>query len=956
MKSIKRNRLRDAITVALVLGTTSFTGAAFAQEAGAEAQDLDTIVVTGTRIKSQTVTASSPVAEIGREEFDVTGATRVDDLVNQFPQMAPYFDSFANNGSTGYATANLRSLGPNRTLTLINGRRVQAGAGIDVDLSIIPAAMVQRVDLLTGGASAVYGADAVAGVVNFVLDTEFEGISLNAGYSAYQHNNDNDFIRPKLNARGFDYPDGNSGFSGASRNIDLAIGSSFADGAGHATAWLTWRQNDALFQGERDYSSCALSDSGSTCGGSGTAINPNFFFFDAANTLAGNGYTASINQNTGDWQKGFFERYNFAPVNYYQRPEDRINFGASVKYEINEHARPYVEMLYTNRENSVQIAESGTFFGQYLTLSCDDPLLNQQGGIYNPCNSVANGGLGLSDASDIGIYVGKRNIEGGPRFFDTTDNQYRFVAGMEGAINDNWSYDVSILQGATSTSTVGTNDFVGSRVTDALLGCPAGSFSGCLPYNVWVPGGVTAEAAAALSGAALDQTETKLQSFNAYVTGDLGFGFVDGANINLVTGFEWRKERFSYIADSVSQAGDFTGSGGPSLPLDGQTEVSELFFEAGVPVAKGDNWDFNLDLGYRYSDYDLSGGQNTWKVGFTSMLGDFRLRGGFNSAIRAPNIAELFSLQQVALFGGSDGCSGAVPVYTFAQCQNSGVTLAQYGSIPASPAAQYNQFIGGNEFLSPEKADTFTFGFAYNPIQGLDIAVDYYDIQIDDRIGTVGASTILTVCATTGELCDNITRNPLTGDLWLGEVGQVRNLTDNVGKLSTSGIDLNASYRWEMLEGNWFTSLVGTYTMEFNVEPLAGINDDASYDCAGLINASCQNPEWRSIYTLRYSRDLFSVNFRWRYTGSMDYINTDGSTGSVDGIVVANGGKVDAWNAYDLSGTFNVTDAIDLTIGVNNFTDEEPPMAGATLVANGNALGGYDQAGRFFFANLGVTF
>lgn len=955
MKPIKRNRLRDAITVALVLGTTSFTGVAFAQEAEAEAKDLDTIVVTGTRIKSQTVTASSPVAEIGREEFAVTGSTRVEDLVNQFPQMAPYFDSFSNNGAQGYPTANLRSLGPNRTLTLINGRRVQPGNGIAVDLSIIPAAIVQRVDLLTGGASAVYGADAVAGVVNFVLDTEFEGISLNAGYSAYQHNNDNDYIRPKLDARGFEYPDGNSGFGGASRNIDLAIGSSFADGAGHAMAWLSWRQNDPLFQGERDYSSCAFNNGGTACGGSGTAVEPNFIIDAYA---AGSDYetyndtylshldTDPASAGYGSHLGGFGNPYNYAPINYYQRPEDRINFGASVKYEINEHVRPYVEMMFVNRENSIQIAESGTFFGQTLAMNCDNELLG-----------TACSDLGIDPTDDLLVYVGKRNVEGGPRFFDTTDSQYRFVAGVEGAINDNWSYDVSILQGATSTSSVGTNDFVGSRVTDALLGCPAGSFSGCLPYNVWVPGGVTEAAASALAGAAVNQTETKLQSFNAYVTGDLGFGFVDGSNINLVTGFEWRKERYSFVADSVSEAGDFTGSGGPSLPLDGETEVSEVFFEAGVPVAKGDNWDFNLDLGYRYSDYDLSGGQDTWKVGFTSMLGDFRLRGGFNSAIRAPNIGELFSSNQIALWGGDDGCAGDTPTYTLAQCQNTGVTAAQYGNIASSPASQYNQYIGGNEDLQPEQADTWTLGFAYNPIQGLDIAVDYFDIQINDRIGTIGAATILDFCATSGnpDLCAQVQRAP-NGSLWQGNVGRVVNTTSNFGKLSTNGIDLNASYRWEMLEGNWYTSLIGTYTMEYVVEPLAGVDDTASYDCAGKISISCQNPDWRSIYTLRYSRDLFSLNFRWRYTGSMDYINTNGTNGSVDQILVANGGKVDAWNAYDLSGTFNVTDAIDLTIGVNNFTDEEPPMSGATLATNANALGGYDQAGRFIFANLGITF
>src|SRR5688572_10875342 len=293
--SFKRNKLRDAITFALVVGSASAfgAGAAFAQETPAAETtptEIDTINVTGTRIQSQTVTASSPVVEIQPEEFQYAGATRVDDLVNQYPQMSPYFDSFANNPSTGYPTIDLRGLGARRTLVLVNGNRLPPGAFEVRDISIIPASLVKRVDILTGGASAVYGSDAVAGVVNFILNTEFEGVSVSAGISAYQHNNDNDYMQEQMDARGFDYPTGNTGFDGVSTNIDVAIGSSFADGAGHAMAWLTWRKNDPLFQGERDYSSCALSAAGVpnplappsasryfACGCSPTNATGNFF-------------------------------------------------------------------------------------------------------------------------------------------------------------------------------------------------------------------------------------------------------------------------------------------------------------------------------------------------------------------------------------------------------------------------------------------------------------------------------------------------------------------------------------------------------------------------------------------------------------------------------------------------------------------------------------------------------
>jgi iron complex outermembrane receptor protein len=948
MQSIKRNKLRDAIAIALVVGATGFASTSFAQDAAEakEVKDLDTIVVTGTRIKSQTVTASSPVTEIGADEFKYTGATRVDDLVNQYPQMSPYFDSFANNGATGYPTANLRSLGTLRTLVLVNGRRLQAGAnGGGADLSVVPAALIERVDILTGGASAVYGADAVAGVVNFILNDEFEGVSLNAGWSGYQHDNDNKYLQGKMDARNFDYPTGNSGLDGESQSISLVVGSQFADGQGHASAWLTWRQNDALFQGQRDYTSCALNAAGNSCGGSATAPEPNFFLFGAT----GFGDIAHLNPD-GSWAAGQGDVYNYAPINYLQRPETKVNFGSTIKYEINEHAVPYIELMYSNRENEIQVAESGTFFGQYLSLDCADPLLGS-----------ACADLGMT--GPVGVYVGKRNVEGGPRNFKTTDATYRVVAGIEGAINDNWTYDTSLMYGSTDNTQVGINDFVSSRVTDALLGCPAGSFSGCEFYNVWVPGGVTASAASKLGGVKTNIINTTITMFEAYVQGDTGLGWVDGSNITMVMGYDWLKQTYNSEYDSISQAGDFAGAGGPSLPVSGETTVSELYMEANVPLFGNAGFlnSFDMQLGYRYSDYNLSGPENTYKIAFTSGLFDqdaLRLRGGYNRAIRAPSINELFSPQQIALWGGSDGCSGAAPVYTLAQCQNTGVTVGQYGSIPASPASQYNQRIGGNPDLTPEQADTWTFGFAYTPINNLDIAIDYYNVLIKERIGTIGASAILSGCAVnaTASLCDKIFRNPTTGDLWLGETGYIANLTSNFGEIETSGIDLNAAYSWDMLGGRWRTSIVGTYLLDWTIAPLKGVDDTATYDCTGLINAQCQNPDWRHIMELRYSNEMYTVNARWRYTAAMDYVNIDGTQGTVDKILQRNGNKQDSVSYFDLSGSLNINDYTSVTLGVNNVLDARLPMVGSTLAENGNFLGGYDAGGRFFFANIGINF
>lgn len=972
--TLKTTKLRDAIKFALVVGAASAmsTGAAIAQDEGTEdeAATLDAIVVTGTRIQSQTVTASSPVVEINREEFQFSGATRVDDLVNQYPQLSTYFDSFANNGATGYPTVDLRGLGAARTLTLVNGNRLAPGAFEVRDISIIPAALVSRVDILTGGASAVYGSDAIAGVVNFVLDTEFEGVSITAGYNAYQHKNDNEYIRGLLDARNFEYPTGSSGFDGASKNIDIAMGSSFADGAGHAMAWLTWRKNDPLFQGERDYSSCALAANGLSCGGSATNAAGNFYVFqtDPTDPDYFDGSSASLNPD-GSWLGAYGAPYNFAPINYYQRPDERYTFGTAIKYEINEHFRPYLELMYVNKRDSIQIAESGAFFTLVDGLTCATPFLGSL------CSD-----LGFDPTLPVGVYVAKRNVEGGPRLQEIENSSFRVLAGLEGSINDNWSYNTSFLYGQTTNSNQGFNDFLNDRIVDGLLGCPAGSFAGCVPYNVWVPGGVTAEAANALAGVSFNRTTTTMKQVNAYVTGDTGFGFgsANGENISLVAGVEWREETYDFRADTNSETGNFAGAGGPALPVAGGIKVSELFMEAIVPLVTDAGFlnSLNLDLGYRMSDYDNSGNEDTYKLGFSADMGMVRARGGYNRAIRAPNINELFAPQGIALWAGTDPCAGATPEFTLAQCQNTGVTAAQYGTIAANPAAQYNQFVGGNASQFPEKADTYTLGVIVTPIENLQISVDYFDIQLEEALDPIGANNILRGCALTGDafLCDQIFRNAVTGDLWRGSdintSGYIYNVDGNFGSQSFQGIDLGVNYRWDMLGGRFSTSLTGTYLLEQEITPLPDNNKILSYDCAGIISPACQSPEWRHIANVRYSRDWYTINLRWRYYGEMDY--KDPQTGApivADRLTCAVGtpvpsgapcrgdGGIDAFNYFDLSASAFIGENAEFTVGVNNIADKEPPMVGGALAPlNGNSPGGYDQAGRYFFTSVTFKF
>jgi len=1000
--------LRLAILAAITGGST----VALAQTP--QATELDRISVTGSRIQtSQTVTASAPVAEISAEEFKFSGTTRVEDLINQYPQMSPDQDAFS--GITGFPTADLRGLGADRTLVLVNGQRLPPG-GIRAesrDLSQIPSALVKRVDVLSGGASAVYGSDAISGVVNFVLDSEFEGISANIGYSGYQHDNDHGYLQSIMDndSRNIPYPRGNTSLDGISRDFSIALGRAFADGKGHAMGWVSWRENDELRQDARDYSSCALNAAGTACGGSPTSPEPNFLITRSLVDKDGNpllalnpdgsvltdpttgnpvqlrgGTSYHINPD-GTWGIGAPPTYNFSPVRYFQRPDKRITFGSALKYEINEYFKPFLDTLFSNTSTRIRNAESGTFFANELTMRCDDPLLRtfctdignfqvRHGAIIDQNgNDIDPSLIPLVEAridpnQSLTVTVGKRNVEGGPRIAEIEASNFRLVGGVEGALNDFWSYALATVYGRNSSTEINSNDFLSDRVAPALLGCPPGSYLGCVPLNVWEHLGVTAEQAAGLSGIGVRQATTTMLVLNGYITGafDWGLPSAQGESIAFVAGAEHRREGYARRVDSNMAAGNFTGLGGPRPPINGQIDVDEVFIESQVPVwmdASGRNHLY-LDLGYRYSDYSTSGNVNTWKLGFTATFAqNYRIRGGYNRAIRAANTTELFAEQQIALWGGADPCApdedGNVR-FTQAQCANTGLLPSQYGQeILRNQAAQYNEYSGGNPDLKPEQANTWTLGFVTTPLPDLSLSLDIYDIKIKQRIGNIGAGTILEFCGLTGDafLCDKIHRST-SGDLWVGSSldssGYVENLNANFGDSHFRGLDVSIHYGWGLWNGQINAALTGTYADKAQWSPLPGVNDDATYDCAGVINNACRTPDWRHMLNLRYSADAFSIGLRWRHVGALNYRNQNGSPGTIDQLLIRNRYQLGAMNYLDVSGSYALSKHVELSGGINNITDKTPPLVGSGMSANANSPSGYDPLGRFVFANVNIRF
>ena len=955
------DKTAKAVRIALAFGAAStavFTsGAAFAAEEEAK-EKVERIEVTGSRIKRTDMETASPVQITSSEEIKLSGFTRVEDLMNSLPQVQASETAFQANGASGNATLDLRGMGTERTLVLVNGRRLQAGGVYNAgapDVNQIPASLVERVEVLTGGGSATYGADAVAGVVNFVMKKDFEGIELTSGVSGYQHNNDNKYIQELMDKRKFTYESGDSGFDGKTTNIDLTVGGDLGS-KGHITAYATWRDVTEMRQGSRDYSSCALNDPGTACGGSGTAPVPNFYI-GRTEADGGKGVDYSkfwtLGANNLFVDEAGNNRYNYAPINHFMRPDERYTFGAFANYEINEYARPYLETSFMNDRTVAQIAESGTFFGEEYTLNISNPLFtdaqrNQFRTLYG------------ADTKQVNMLIGKRNSEGGARASDLEFTSFRIVTGVEGIINDTWSYDASFMHGLTSSSAAYLNDFYGPRIGPALGavaidGVP-NTVTSSLPYNVFQRGAVTDAAADALKGTAILRGVTSQTVMNAFVTGDLGFNLpTHSLPVAAVLGLEHRQERFGRTSDEVFAQGLLLGQGGPTPSLNGGYTVREVFGELNIPLVEDAAFakDVTVGLGGRYSDYSTSGGEPTYKVELDwTPVDDWKVRASYNRAVRAPNVGELFAQQSIGLWGGVDPCAGAKPTATAAQCANTGVSAAQYGVIAASPAGQYNQFAGGNPELTPEIADTMSFGVVANPFEGFNFSVDYWNIELEDVIGNIAASLTLQKCAETGQavFCNNVKRGN-GGSLWIGESGFVKATNINLASRHWRGIDISSNYETEVFGGKVTAKMIGTRMLKKHYTPLPG-DTGAAYECSGNVSTDCfAQPEWRHTASVSYTTgDWWTATAKWRYFGEVDYT----SKVKVD-TLVANG--ISAQSYFDLVGAFDLNDHVSVLAGVNNVLDKEPPMVGLTLSSNANAVAGfYDTLGRYLHASVTVKF
>ena len=928
--------VRSALGLAAVASAMS-TGLAFGQEETSEA--LEEVIVTGSLIKRvDGFESASPVVVSTAAEISASGISKVEDFLNSLPQLSAGQNSYVSNGASGTATLDLRGMGSSRTLVLINGRRMGGGGayGESADTNQIPTAMLERVEVLTGGASTVYGADAVAGVVNFVMRKDFDGVELNIGTSGFMHDNDNSYVADLMDAKGFDYPKGGDGVDGQADTIDLVMGSSFADGKGQATAYVTWRKGSELRQGARDYSSCALNSTGTSCGGSGNAIVPNFYISqrNAAGTLDWDTYEYWTLDSGSNFVPSDGNIYNYAPINHFMRPDEKWSFGTMMDLQLNDSTELYAEIMATDYNTKAQIAESGTFFAEEYYIDYDSALLNDSQ------RQALTDTWGLASGDDFAVYIGKRNVEGGPRASVMTNASFRIVLGARGEVQG-WDYDVNYQKNSVDSSVTYINDFFAPNISAALQAAT---------YDVFTYQGVTSEQASGLTGTAMLRADLSTEIFYAQMSRDTGFSLpTTDSNISVAMGVENRKMSYDRDSDTVFEEGQLLGQGGATKSIAGSFSVTDVFLEAAIPVIEN----LDMELGFRSSDYSTSGNHNTYKVGATySPTEMVTLRTGYNRTIRSPNITTMFAPQNQGLWAGSDPCAGDAPTYTAAQCALTGVTAAQYGNIVASPASQYNALYGGNTELDPETADTISFGIVANPVEDLTLSVDWWSVALEDAIGSVAASTSIKECAENGNtaLCSLINRGN-AGTLWLGTSGYVTSTSTNLGEVNFAGVDVAATYGMALGGGDLSLKLMGSKSLEKETLVLPGV-ETTRYDCNGIANDDqCTGPnmDWRHTLTANYSKDDWTVGAAWRYFGKVDY------KGTADTLAAA--GALDAVNYIDLNGSYTLNENVSFSAGARNLLDKETPMVGGGLNPdNANSYGNYDVLGRYIYADVTISF
>jgi outer membrane receptor protein involved in Fe transport len=1002
LDAVVRSVLLAGITFGAALGHAQQTSGAQSSNDQGNDDDLKTVVVTGSRIPVRDTTGTSPIVTVSGETLAEIGTATIETYLNALPMLQPGLTKTNNNPTGGGAAfLNLRDLGTARGLTLVDGRRIVPGSsGGAVDVSVLPSAIIERVEVITGGASAVYGADAVSGVVNFLLRDEFEGLQFSGQYGK------------SAESDGLEY------------NINVLAGAEIQNGRGHVTFAASYTNREEIYQSAREFSKfarycdttgCFLNGSPTTgdgtfsipaaitsanlqvlrnyfigkgvaattvnsvvVGGQRLGFNPDGSLFIAGRGVkSGDGVWNYKGPNeSGSDLKDFFG-YNFNPVNLIQSPFERHNFYTNYKYDLTDNVELYGNALFSTYDSQNSLAEAPAGFNVSTATTVTMPTEAR--------TVLANAGFGT-------FALSRRTVEFGPRLYTSQTDAFQLMNGLRGTLPEingsAWKWDVYASYGKYENSFTYGGFPQAQRIAAALAGCAAGSppgpfndrgvLSTCVPFNPFGAGSITkAQRDYIEAKGQTDETDIEQTNIVGSVAGELmqlpagGVGFALGA--------EYRELSYRYIPPEAIQTGSLLGanSGGP---VGGGFDVKELFGEVRIPVLADMKFVEYLGLegGYRTSDYNTGVAKfttETYKFGGEyAPIEGLRFRALQQRAIRAPSLGELFATRSEGFPSAatnSDPCDKDNPartgadgskVLTLCQAQNSGINAAfdQVGS-------QYRTFSGGNPSLTPEIADSLTVGFVVTPtsdwptwMQNFSASVDYWDIDITNVVSSVGFSTSLARCYSSeynptfevsNVYCQNISRDPATGQLTsVGLAGYISQTNANLADLLASGVDIAMTYRFEPTRiGNFQLATQATWyeNQQFRTLPGNPIGSNAVGFIGDGTPGNGTTPKWKVNTRLAWNYGDFSASLRWQFIDN----GVDGAATATNLYIPG----VPAYHYFYLNGTWQVTDAVSVFAGIDNVTDKQPPIYTRGF-QYGTDPSTYDVIGRYMYVGARMKF
>jgi iron complex outermembrane receptor protein len=915
----------------LYAGATAAVGLSaapvFAQDAAQDqsSEQLETIVVTGSRIRSADVETAQPILVIDRAQIEHQGAATVEDVLNRLSVTSGnILNRSVNNGNNGQVNISLRNLGSQRTLVLVNGHRWVSQLAGNVDLTTIPSSIIERIEVLKDGASAIYGSDAIGGVVNIITRDRYDGAEAHAYYGEYDEGD------------------------GTTQTYDFTMGAN-SDRASILFN-VAYTKGDPVFAGDRHISADPTLGAGTSLysfyGDHGIIYDPSF------GTLAINPDASSSNDRANFHPYDFDQdSWNFAPQNYLLTPTERRSLFVQGRYDITDNIRFRTNVLYNQRNSDQELAAIPAAFG----IDVDS--------YYNP---FGNQGVGVAPGEGIPIgFAARRFNEAGNRNFAQEVKTYHFAGGFEGNFDlgsHSFNWDLGFQTNTTGQTEITTGQLSVPRINEGtgpsfldpvsgqvVCGTPGNIIAGCVPLDIIGPAGsLTPEMIDFIAYTDKSQSEFKTTNYFANITGNL-FELPAGT-FAFAAGYEYRKEGGFFEPDAFTAAGN--GTGNAALPTKGSYSLDEFYLEFAIPILADLPLaqELSLDVAARRSKYSNFGDTTNAKFGLKwRPIDDLLVRGNYAEGFRAPSVSELFGGSADSFPTWQDPCDtvegrAATDPAVAANCIAGGVP-ADYTQ-PGGYGAQvrFPTIFGSNENVQPETATTKTLGLVYSPsyIDGLDLQLDWWQIEIDGAISILSLQQLAEQCYTLGNFCSEIFRRPN------GELDTANQTTQNIGAIKTEGYDFAVNYRLpEFSFGRFAAGLNATYTSKFDEQLLPGAPFRGRVGQFG-------SPNWRlrANFNLDWTLGDWGATYRARYFSSVrEQCILDSRCSQPDHIDPVIGPdpltRAGAVTYHDVQVRWTAPWDGTITLGLNNAFDKGPPVL---LTAFANSYDpNYDVPGRFWY-------